>query len=127
MALSVVNLATAEGLRLYSDEQVEAAGGGAYYLVKRGEQPMLDVESSGVATVETRINYYKSLCLGSGRINVTATRSSSHVKGLPSVRRNTIYIVSEAVAMAVPDRGDVFFLREALMDVPGGFVGLRHA
>ena len=47
------------------------------------------------------------------------------VEGLPAPEKGTIYIVSNLVAQAVPDREDVFFPDDVVRDENGNIIGCR--
>ena len=47
------------------------------------------------------------------------------VEGLPEPQEGTIYIVSNLVAQAVPDREDVFFPDDLVRDEHGNVIGCR--
>ncbi len=47
------------------------------------------------------------------------------VEGLPEPEEGTIYIVSNLVAQAVPDREDVFFPDDIVRDENGNIIGCR--
>jgi len=57
-------------------------------------------------------------------IPVTKTRFGE-VEGLPEPQEGTIYIVSNLVAQAVPDREDVFFPDDIVRDSQGNIIGCR--
>ena len=57
-------------------------------------------------------------------IPVTKTRFGE-VEGLPEPQEGTIYIVSNLVAQAVPDREDVFFPDDIVRDSQGNVIGCR--
>lgn len=47
------------------------------------------------------------------------------VEGFPAPEEGTIYIVSNLVAQAVPDRKDVFFPDDVVRDENGNIIGCR--
>ena len=57
-------------------------------------------------------------------IPVTKTRFGE-VEGLPEPQEGIIYIVSNLVAQAVPDREDVFFPDDLVRDENGNVIGCR--
>jgi len=57
-------------------------------------------------------------------VPITATKFGE-VEGLPVPEDGTIYIVSQLVAQAVPDREDVFFPDDVVRDSLGNIIGCR--
>ncbi len=57
-------------------------------------------------------------------IPITKTRFGE-VEGLPAPEKGTIYIVSNLVAQAVPEREDVFFPDDVVRDENGNVIGCR--
>jgi len=57
-------------------------------------------------------------------IPVVKTRFGE-VEGLPEPEEGTVYIVSNLVAQAVPDREDVFFPDDLVRDENGNIIGCR--
>lgn len=55
---------------------------------------------------------------------ITSTKFGE-VEGLPEPEEGTIYIVSNLVAQAVPDRKDVFFPDDLVRDANGNIIGCR--
>jgi hypothetical protein len=59
-------------------------------------------------------------------ITVPITKTKfGEVEGLPEPQKDTIYIVSNLVAQAVPDREDVFFPDDIVRDEHGNVIGCR--
>jgi len=57
-------------------------------------------------------------------VPITSARFGE-VEGLPEPQEGTIYIVSNLVAQAVPDREDVFFPDDLVRDEHGNIIGCR--
>lgn len=57
-------------------------------------------------------------------VPITATKFGV-VEGLPEPEEDTIYIVSNLVAQAVPHREDVFFPDDIVRDEQGNIIGCR--
>ena len=57
-------------------------------------------------------------------VPITSARFGE-VEGLPEPQEGTIYIVSNLVAQAVPDREDVFFPDDIVRDSQGNIIGCR--